>query len=40
MTWGELLDTTSKEKAVVYTRADESGAAVVWLIFYGKKVPI
>ena len=37
MTWGELLDTTSKEKAVVYTRADESGAAVVWANFLWKE---
>src|SRR5512140_613942 len=29
MTWGELLDTASKEKVAVYTRADESGAAVI-----------
>jgi phosphate transport system substrate-binding protein len=37
MTWGELLDTTSKEKAIVYTRADESGAAVVWANFLWKE---
>jgi phosphate transport system substrate-binding protein len=37
MTWGELLDTTSGEKAVVYTRADESGAAVVWADFLWKE---
>lgn len=37
MTWGELLDTTVKEKAVVYTRADESGAAVVWAGFLWKE---
>jgi phosphate transport system substrate-binding protein len=36
MTWGELLDTTSKEKTVVYTRADESGAAEVWANFLWK----
>jgi ABC-type phosphate transport system substrate-binding protein len=39
MTWGELLDTTSKEKAVVYTRADESGAAVIWANFLWKESP-
>jgi phosphate transport system substrate-binding protein len=38
MTWGELLDTTFKEKAVVYTRADESGAAVVWANFLWKEI--
>lgn len=37
VTWGELLDTTFKEKAVVYTRADESGAAVVWANFLWKE---
>jgi phosphate transport system substrate-binding protein len=37
MTWGELLDTVSKEKAVVYTRADESGAAVIWANFLWKE---
>jgi phosphate transport system substrate-binding protein len=37
MTWGELLDSTGKEKAVVYTRADESGAAVVWAGFLWKE---
>jgi phosphate transport system substrate-binding protein len=37
MTWGELLDTTVKEKAIVYTRADESGAAVVWANFLWKE---
>jgi phosphate transport system substrate-binding protein len=37
MTWGELLDTTSKEKAVIYTRADESGAAVIWANFLWKE---
>jgi phosphate transport system substrate-binding protein len=39
VTWGELLDTTSKEKAVVYTRADESGAAVIWANFLWKESP-
>ncbi len=37
MTWGELLDTTLKEKAIVYTRADKSGAAVVWANFLWKE---
>jgi phosphate transport system substrate-binding protein len=37
MTWGELLDSTVKEKAVVYTRADESGASVVWAGFLWKE---
>lgn len=37
ITWGELLDTTSKEKAVVYTRGDESGAAAVWAGFLWKE---
>jgi phosphate transport system substrate-binding protein len=36
MTWGELLDTTLKERAIVYTRADESGAAEVWANFLWK----
>ena len=38
MTWGELLDTTVKEKALVYTRADESGAADVWANFLWKEI--
>lgn len=37
MTWGELLDTASKEKVIVYTRADESGAAVIWANFLWKE---
>ena len=37
MTWGELLDTTAKEKVIVYTRADESGAADVWANFLWKE---
>ena len=37
MTWGELLDTTLQEKVVVYTRADESGAAVIWANFLWKE---
>jgi phosphate transport system substrate-binding protein len=37
MTWGELLDTALTEKVVVYTRADKSGAAVVWANFLWKE---
>jgi phosphate transport system substrate-binding protein len=37
MTWGELLDTISKEKAAIYTRGDESGAAVIWANFLWKE---
>jgi len=37
VTWGELLDTISKEKAVVYTRDVESGAAVIWANFLWKE---
>jgi phosphate transport system substrate-binding protein len=37
MTWGELLDSTAKEKVVVYTRSDESGAATVWAGFLWKE---
>lgn len=37
VTWGELLDSTVKEKVVVYTRADESGAASVWAGFLWKE---
>ena len=37
MTWGELLDSTVKEKVVVFTRADESGAAAVWAGFLWKE---
>jgi phosphate transport system substrate-binding protein len=37
MTWGALLDSTVKEKVVVYTRADESGAAAVWAAFLWKE---
>jgi phosphate transport system substrate-binding protein len=36
MTWGELLDTNRNEKVIVYTRADESGAAEVWAKFLWK----
>jgi phosphate transport system substrate-binding protein len=37
MTWGELLDTTLNRKVIVYTRADKSGAAVVWANFLWKE---
>jgi phosphate transport system substrate-binding protein len=37
MTWGELLDTTLNGKVIAYTRADESGAAVVWANFLWKE---
>ena len=37
LTWGDLLDTAGKEKVVVYTRADESGAADVWASFSGRE---
>jgi phosphate transport system substrate-binding protein len=37
LTWGELLDTTSKEKVITYTRADESGAAAIWANFLFKE---
>ncbi len=37
MTWGDLLDTTIKEKVLVYTRADESGAADVFANFLWKE---
>ena len=36
-TWGELLDTTGKEKPAVYTRADESGAAEILAGFCYRK---
>jgi len=39
VTWGEVLDTISKEPVAVYTRADESGAAVVWANFLWKEKP-
>jgi len=35
--WGELLDTTGKENVVVYTRADESGAADMLAAFVFRK---
>lgn len=37
VTWGELLDTVSKEKAIVFTRDAESGAAVIWANFLWKE---
>lgn len=37
VTWGELLDTGGKEKTVVYTRTDESGAAVIFAGFLNKE---
>lgn len=35
--WADLLDTTGREKAVVFTREDESGAADVMAGFFFKK---
>lgn len=37
MTWAELLDTTGSEKAIAYSRADESGAADMFAAFFFKK---
>jgi phosphate transport system substrate-binding protein len=37
LTWGELLNTTGKDKVIVYSRADESGAADVFADFLFKK---
>jgi phosphate transport system substrate-binding protein len=37
ISWGEVLDTAGKQKAVVYTRADESGAAEMFAGFFYKK---
>lgn len=37
MFWGDLLDTTGKEKVDVYSRADESGAADVFAGFLFRK---
>ena len=37
VTWGELLDTNIKEKVLVFSRADESGAADVFAEFLYKK---
>ncbi len=36
LTWGELLDTTGNEKAIAYSRADESGAADMFARFFFK----
>jgi phosphate transport system substrate-binding protein len=35
--WGELLDSDSRDKVTVYTRADESGAADIFAAFLYKK---
>jgi phosphate transport system substrate-binding protein len=37
LTWGEMLDTAGKEKIVVYSRADESGAADIFASSFYKK---
>ena len=37
LTWAELLDTTGSEKAIAYSRADESGAADMFAAFFFKK---
>ncbi len=37
LTWGELLDTSGKEKVLVFTRTDESGAAEVLADFLNKE---
>ena len=37
LTWGELLDTTSKEKVPVFIRKDESGASDVFAAFINKE---
>lgn len=37
LTWGEILETNSKDKITVFTRADESGAAEIWAGFIYKK---
>jgi phosphate transport system substrate-binding protein len=37
LTWGELLDATSKEKVPVYIRKDESGASDVFAAFLNKE---
>lgn len=36
LTWGEILDTDSRDKITVYTRIDESGAAELWAGFLYK----
>lgn len=37
VTWGELLDTTSRETVIPYSREDESGAEEVWAGFLYKR---
>jgi len=37
LTWGEMLDTTGSDKIVVYSRADESGAADIFAGSFYKK---
>jgi phosphate transport system substrate-binding protein len=37
ITWGDILGNDTRDKIVVYTRADESGAAEVWANFLYKK---
>jgi phosphate transport system substrate-binding protein len=37
LTWGELLDTTGKEKVIVFIRSDESGASEVFADFLNKE---
>ena len=37
LTWGEILDTITRDKITVYTRADDSGAAEIWAAFLYKK---
>lgn len=37
LAWGEVLNTVSRDKITVYTRADESGAADIWAGFIYKK---
>ena len=37
VTWGELLDTSGKEKVIVFKRADESGAADVFASFLNRE---
>lgn len=37
MTWGELLDTVSREKVNVFIRSEESGTAEIWANFLWKE---
>jgi phosphate transport system substrate-binding protein len=37
MFWGDLLDTTGRDKVIIYSRADESGAADVFAGFFFRK---